>query len=44
MNEEQVGSVGLTAAYGRFARRRLDPLAAQIRAGLEIPPLRAGRR
>jgi uncharacterized membrane protein (DUF485 family) len=34
----------LTAAYGRFARRRLDPLAAQIRTGLEIPPLRAGHR
>ena len=24
----------LTAAYVRFARRRIDPLAAQIRAGL----------
>ena len=34
----------LTAAYGRFARRRLDPLAAQIRTGLEIPPRRAGHR
>jgi uncharacterized membrane protein (DUF485 family) len=34
----------LTAAYGRFARRRVDPLAAQIRAGMEIPPLGAGRR
>ena len=26
----------LTAAYVRFARRRIDPLAAQIRAGLEL--------
>ena len=33
----QFGSTfALTAAYGRFARRRLDPLAAQIRAGLEL--------
>ncbi len=25
----------LTAAYGRFARRRIDPLAARIRADLD---------
>ncbi len=34
----------LTAAYGRFARRRIDPLAAQIRAGMEIPASHGGRR
>lgn len=30
-----VSTFALTAAYVRFARRRLDPLAAQIRADVE---------
>lgn len=28
----------LTAAYNRYAERRLDPLAARVRAGLEDGP------
>ena len=32
----------LTAGYVRYARRRLDPLAEQIRAAVEDGPGRAG--
>ena len=42
-----VSTFALTAAYVRFARRRIDPLAARIRTGLErgaeagtMPPTR----